>query len=188
MPASDPDRARLFARIGGRRPDYAGKRRATLSLAEAALSALDRLGGAEQGRLAQLWRNWRMVMGQELADLAIPLGTRKGALLVGGEDAMALQELSFHIPEMLERANAFMDAERFDKIELRLAGLDARTSLTGAHVPSGIRPQQPLPPRPAKLGGLIGILPPDSPVGRCYAAYLRLFSQAERDPASPASS
>jgi hypothetical protein len=182
MPAPDPERARLFARIGGRRPDRAGKRRAMHSLAEAALAALERLGGAEQGRLTRLWRNWRMVMGPDLADLAIPLGTRKRVLLVGGEDAMALQELSFHIPDMLERANAFMDAERFDKIELRLTpGLETRARLTGADVPSGFRPA-PLPPRPADLGGLTDLLPPDSPIGRCYAAYLRLFSQSENAP------
>lgn len=178
MSLSDPDRARLFACIGGRRPDYAGKLRRAASLAEAAQAALDRLGGAEQGRLAQLWRNWRMVMGPDLADLAMPLGTRKRALLVGGEDTMAMQELSCQIPEMLERANAFMDTERFDKVELRLlpGSETARTRLDGTNVPCGLR-SRPLPPRPADLGKLGTLLHQDDPVGRCYAAYLRLFPQ-----------
>jgi len=179
MSTADPDRARLFARIGGRRPDYAGKRRAMTSLAEAAHSALERLGGEEQTRLVQLWRNWRMVMGPELAELAIPLGTRKRALLVGGEDTMTMQELSFQIPEILERVNAFMETERFDKVELRLQPNLAvsQARLLKADVPSGILPR-PLPPRPAKLGGLTDLLPADSPLGRCYAAYLRLFAQS----------
>lgn len=179
MPIPDPERARLFARIGGRRPDYAGKRRAMKSLAEAAQGALERLGGAEQTRLAQLWRNWRMVMGPDLADLAIPLGTRKRALLIGGEDTMIMQELSFQIPEILERVNAFMEAERFDKVELRLQpGLAvSQARLLATNVPSGILPK-PLPPRPAKLGGLTDLLPADSPIGRCYAAYLRMFAQS----------
>jgi hypothetical protein len=176
MPTPDPDRARLFARIGGRLPDRAGKRRAMSSLAEAARSALERLGGADQGRLVQLWRHWRTVMGPDLADLAIPLGTRKRVLLVGGEDTLAIQELSYQVPEMLERVNAFMTEDQFDKVELRLApgNENPAAGLTGTDVPAGFGPR-PLPPRPADLGGLR--LPPGSPVERCYAAYLRLFAQ-----------
>ena len=180
MPPVDPARSSLFARIGGRKPDYAGRQREVCPVADAAQNVLERLGGRNQARLVQLWLNWSMVMGPDLACIAIPLGSRKQVLIVGGEDNMAMQELTYQVPEMLERANAFMDAEHFDKVELRLLlgreALDAR--IAAADVASGPRPRA-LPPRPGHLGhlgGLGGAIDPDSPVGRCYAAYVRLFA------------
>lgn len=173
------DSRSLLARIGSRRPDFSGRQRKIRSSNDAARLLLERIGGREQGRLVQLWRNWSMVMGPDLAGLAIPLGSRKRVLIVGGEDNMAMQELTYQIPEMLERANAFMDAEHFDKIELRLLlGREALdTLIADADVPTGPRPK-PLPPRPKRLGELLGQFDPESPVGRCYATYVRMFAQS----------
>lgn len=83
-------------------------------------SVLSALGNGEKLMQVRLWQNWEMVMGPDIAPLAWPLGARNDILIVGGEDNLALQELSFMTPEILERVNAFMDAPVFDRVELRL--------------------------------------------------------------------
>jgi hypothetical protein len=141
---------------------------------------LARIGGAEKMRLALLWRNWNMVMGEELASIALPLGSNGGILRIGAPDSMALNELTYAIAEILERANAFMDAEHFDKVELHL--MLGQSSLE--QPPSITEPAaRTLPPKPPGLGviglqGLKDALPgfdPDSPVARCYIAHLGLY-------------
>lgn len=172
----DPYQSQLFSRIGGRRPDFRGKFRETRPADIAARDVLERLGGRQKSHLVQLWVNWSMVMGADIAALAIPLGSRKSVLLVGGEDTMAMQELSYQVPEMLERANAFMDEDYFDKVELRL--LMGKTALDTAvrelDVPETL-PRRLLPPRPERLGELMGLFDPESPVAQCYAAYVRMY-------------
>lgn len=126
--------------------------------------------------LVELWRNWSMVMGPDLAPLALPLGRRNEVLIVGGEDNLCLQELSFQTPEILERVNAFMDAPPhapvFRRVELRLV-----MGQRPLHLPPDIQSRErfrPPPPRPARLGGHLSEMREDSPVARCYAAYLRM--------------
>ena len=84
---------------------------------------------------------------------------------------MALQELSLQGPEILERVNSFMNSAFFLKV--RVALLQKQRPLNRA------RPQKSLPPpapaRPLRLGGLS--LHPDSPAGRCYAAYVAMFRE-----------
>jgi hypothetical protein len=75
---------------------------------------------AEQVRLLHLWQNWSMVMGQELACLAVPLGVRQKILLVGAQDSIAMQELHLQSEEILERVNAFMESSFFTGINLSL--------------------------------------------------------------------
>jgi len=129
-----------------------------------------------KARLARLWQNWSMVMGPELAPLAWPLGERKGVLLVGGEDAMVMQELVMLRDEMLERANAFMDERFFTDVHVSLS--------------LGKRPLDGLTPPPVR-GRVLKILPkldgsalqgaePDAPATRCYAAFLELARYVEK--------
>lgn len=135
-------------------------------------SVLSALANGEKLMQVRLWQNWEMVMGPEIAPLAWPLGARNDILIVGGEDNLALQELSFMTPEILERVNAFMDAPAFAKVELRLVMGDRPLDR-----PPDIQPTEcvrPAPPRPGDLGGHLEDMRPDSPVARCYAAYLRM--------------
>lgn len=148
-----------------------------LKLALARLEQASR--GSEHAQLRELWRNWRMVMGEELALLALPIGQRKGILLVGAEDHLVMQELAFYTPEILERANAFMDAPFFSKVELHpLMGQDV------LDLPPDITPatrEYPPPEKPHGLDGSFAASPglkPDSPVVRSYAAYLKLHGMA----------
>ena len=121
-------------------------------------------------RLTSLWRHWSMVMGPELAPLAWPLGERKGVLLVGGEDAMAMQELVMMRDEMLERANAFMDERIFTEVHVSLS--------LGKRPLDGLTPpptRERVPKILPKLdGSALRWADPDSPAARCYAAFLNL--------------
>jgi hypothetical protein len=129
-----------------------------------------------KARLARLWQHWSMAMGPELAPLAWPLGERKGVLLVGGEDAMVMQELAMMRDEISERANAFMDEHFFT---------DLRISLS-----MGKRPLDGLAPLPARRrapqlipqldGSALRGADPDSPAARCYAAFLELAHSGGR--------
>lgn len=136
-------------------------------------------GWAEHLHMAWLWQCWGMVMGEELAPLAIPLGRRGRTLLVGAEDAMAAQELAMQAGEILERVNAFMQAKAFYKVQVEL--LMGRPNL--ARPQPAIPRKLPPPPlsRPPKLGTLTARLTPDSAVGKCYAAYLAYFDRQSAD-------
>ena len=125
--------------------------------------------------LTQLWKNWEVVMGPDIAALAHPLGHRKDILLVGGDDSCALQELSYAVPEILERVNAFMDEDYFHKVELHL--LLGKDSLQRVDITQP--PALPDPPRPPRLGKLK--LPPDSPIAACYEDCERLFDGGDGD-------
>lgn len=136
-------------------------------------SVLAALGNGEKAMQTRLWQNWDMVMGPELAALAWPLAVRGTTLVIGGEDNLALQELSFMTPEILERANAFMAAPAFEKVALEL--VMGRRPLDQ---PPDMQPQvrvREAPPMPPGLGGPLHEMRPDSPVTRCYLAYLRMF-------------
>ena len=56
--------------------------------------------GETRARLQQLWLNWGMVMGPDLAPLARPMGHHRDVLLIGAEDAMLAQELHLMAAEM----------------------------------------------------------------------------------------
>jgi len=120
-------------------------------------------------RLAMLWARWRDVLG-EAAPYAHPLGHRRGILLVGVEDPMAMQESHYDAPDILLAVNGFLGQQAFDRVQFDL--LQGKTPLDAA---SGEAPTfwRPLPPRIANLGNLR--LDPDTAVGRSYAAYVRQY-------------
>jgi hypothetical protein len=168
-----PPRSRLLLRIGSPRPDNKRRLRSLRLAGDMAADLLERLGGREQSRIVQLWRNWKMVMGADLCDLAIPVGARGRALRIGGEDNMAMQELVCQIPEILERVNAFMDSPHFERVEVQLLSeLEVASCLSE---PRSI-PALPktVPSVPPGLEELQGRFDPDSPVGRYFSAYLRM--------------
>lgn len=140
------------------------------------LSALGGQEAAEKRRLARLWENWHMVMGQDMAEMAVPLGHRGSILLVGGDDNLVLQDLTFMSPEILERVNAFMDSAFFSRVELHL--LMGRTSLDVAPVLQPTTRVRPVPVRPPHLyGAALRDADPDSPVARCYRAYVQMHER-----------
>ena len=149
-----------------------------LNVTEALAVFLSKRGGAEHVCLTQLWEHWAMVMGEELASLAAPLGHKKGSLLLGAEDSMAAQDLAMQSAEILERANAFMNERYFSRIQVELSM--GRQNLSRSLLSSRPKPQDYRIPRPENLGSLKGLFAPDSPVGQCYEAYLRYFSRLQK--------
>lgn len=143
------------------------------------LSRYDKKGGF---RLARLWAEWERVVGAEVAELARPLGHREGALLLSAPDSMAAQQLSYYAPELLERVNAFFGEEVFDKIRFEL--LDGRVPLAGKNAQEPPQPR-PAPVMPKDVGSLLGIMDPETAIGRCYRAYVRRM-EAARDAAHDA--
>lgn len=110
---------------------------------------LSRAKDPEQANLHELWKHWEMVLGDELASLAKPLGSRARTLLIGTSNNLELQEVRMQYDDILARANAFMKAfaheAYFNKVEFSLfrgkSELDKKIELP-SHL-NGI-----LPPRP----------------------------------------
>ena len=150
---------------------------ALMSITDALAAFMGKRGGGERTRLTLLWEHWGMVMGEELASLAIPLGHKKDVLLLAAEDSMAAQDIAMQSGEVLERVNAFMDERYFSRIQVEL--VMGRGDLSRARPELRPRPRDYRAPRPENLGSLRGTFDPESPVARCYEAYLRYFSRTE---------
>lgn len=147
------------------------------SITDALGSFMGRRGGFEHLRLTRLWEHWEMVMGQDLAALARPLGHKKDVLLIAAEDSMAAQDIAMQATEVLERANAFMNEPYFSRIQVELA-------MNRKDLSAPMPTMRPAPPeyhiaRPINLGALSGKLDPESPVTQCYEAYLHYFSRMQ---------
>lgn len=135
------------------------------------------MGGDLPPRLSRLWKAWPELVGPQLAEMARPLGHRRRSLILGGEDPIVLQELSFFAQEFLDKANAFLGEDFFDKVLFEL--IHGRASLDGERVSAGA------PPRPKltkiqNLGKLDYISESESALGRCYRAYVRLMAVPDR--------
>ena len=59
-------------------------------------------------------------MGEDLASMAFPLGTEKNHLLVGAEDALAMQEIQFQKDEIREKVNVWLGNEYFEDVRISL--------------------------------------------------------------------
>ncbi|MFP5240318.1 MAG: DUF721 domain-containing protein [Acidobacteriota bacterium] len=120
-------------------------------------------------RLAMLWPRWREVLG-DVAPYAQPMGHRRGTLLVGVDDPMAMQESHYEAPDILSAVNGFLGQQVFDRVQFDL--LQGKTPLDAAscEAPTFWRPPA---PRIANLGNLR--LDPETAVGRSYAAYVRQY-------------
>ena len=134
--------------------------------------------GEARARLQQLWLNWEMVMGPDLAPLVRPMGHHRDLLLIGAEDAMLAQELHLMADEILERVNAFMEQAFFSAIKVSLlmgkAGLD-KTAVR-KHAPArAAKPAKPEPPM--AHGHYLEAMDPTSPVARAYARFTRQRQQ-----------
>ena len=132
--------------------------------------------GEARARLLQLWLNWPMVMGPDLAPLARPMGHHRDLLLIGAEDAMLAQELHLMADEILERVNAFMEQPFFNAIKVSL--LMGKTGLDKAATRKTASADKPAPrlraPEPLRADGVyLEAMDPASPVARAYARFIR---------------
>lgn len=170
MMNDEPDtRKSVFARLA--------KREKRARLTADTLSALfARLGGEKRARLNRLWTDWEPVMGAGIASLSHPLGHNEDVLLVGADDAMAMQELSLLSQEILERANEHMGESFFTRVSVRL--MQGRPDL--ARQRRAAAPPPTLPPyTPRRVGKYLGSFDPDSPVTQCYAAHVKAGEEGD---------
>lgn len=142
--------------------------------AEVMARVVAKLGGSDRMRLVGLWRCWPEVLGPAIAELARPLGARGRTLVLGADDPLVMQELSYMGPEILARANGWLGEDHFDKVAFEL--LSGRFPLDAVKVPAPARQSAPAPRGPERLGGLAHLLASDDAVGRSYRAYVRRFS------------
>lgn len=151
-----PGRSNRARRVGNALPGY--------------LDKLDTTGGYA---LVKLWRAWDDIMG-EMAEVARPLGHRGSKIILAAGDPIVMQEAQYLAPLLLEAINDFLGEEVFDKVGFEL--LNGRIPLDGAIRPEAVEPPRKL-KKPKDLGKLNEELDPDSPVGKCYRAYQRMFDE-----------
>jgi hypothetical protein len=128
-------------------------------------------------RVVDLYQAWPEAVGEELAGHVRPLGHRDGTLRLGVDDPVVMQEMTFAVPELLARVNAWLGQNAFDKVQFDLIGTRVSLDASQAARPIFYAPRA---IRPANLGGLLGRLDPDTPVGRCYEKYVRFFQATAR--------
>lgn len=146
-------------------------------------SALDSFVSWKQlGRemdVARIWRSWPEIIGPRLAEMARPLGRRRGALIIGVEDSLVMQELTFFSEQIRERVGDFLGWQPFDKVKFEL--LEDRTPLNEVQVRHEARlPEQHL-PEEGEVGALLDVLPSDTTFRSCYEAYLRMIKALQRN-------
>lgn len=149
----------------------------TRSAEQGIQALLESLGGKDRGKLNQLWMQWEKVMGSYIASLSYPLGQEDGVLLVGADDAMAMQELSLLSLEILERANEHMGEDFFTKTTPRL--MQGRPNLARRRSPPDLGTSRAL-YTPEPVGRHLGSFDPESPVTRCYEAHAKA-NQDQKD-------
>lgn len=141
------------------------------STAQALAATLNSPEAALELAIARLWRAWPEILGAEMAEMIRPLGHRKTTMLLGATNSMVMQEFSFFAPEILQKANAYLGTQFFQKVQIEL--MAGRAALD-----ENLLPKPAPPPRaetPLPLGNLIPCMDPFSPVTACYRAYVKHF-------------
>jgi len=152
---------------------------------------------ALQRRLAEIWSSWPRIVGQDIADLAKPLGRNKSTLLLGVEDPMVMQEMHFHAPTIMRDVNAALGEKVFDKVRLDLLG--ARSSLIavadalehelreGRKTVSGSMPTayEQAGVRLDDMNDAHGRFAAVPALERCYRSYVRLLEKMETQQKCP---
>jgi hypothetical protein len=129
--------------------------------------------------VARIWRSWPDIIGSRLAEMARPLGRRRDALIIGVEDSLVMQELTYFSEEIRERIGEFLGWQPFDKVKFEL--LEDRTPLNEVQVRHEARlPEQHLPDE-EEVGSLLDVLPSNSSFRSCYEAYVRMIKALQQD-------
>lgn len=142
------------------------------NVADLLFGLLERMGGSpHKSRLAALWENWNKVLGEDLAAMAIPLGSKGQTLVLRCDNAIQMQELHFLADDILERVNDFLQTIYFDKVHLTLAESGKNC------LPDAIAKEPEPAAKPARRfarsasGKFLQEMAKDSPVARCYALF-----------------
>lgn len=128
----------------------------------------------EQLDIARLWQHWPEILGPGLSEMAKPLGRRKGHLIIGVTESVAMQELRFYADDILERVAQFLEHQPFDKVTVEL--IKGRPCLDVVQIEqSWIAPKSDIPQNVGQLGPY---LPEGSAIRSCYEAYIRALEDS----------
>jgi len=136
---------------------------------------IDKKGGREKFALIRLWKNWEKVLGKELAQLARPIGTKEKTVIIGVEDSILMQELTFYAPDILKKINQFLGNELFDKITFKL--LEEKTPLDSIVLEKKEKQGKHKIKIPEIVGYLKHTIPPQSPVYKAYIKYVECIEE-----------
>ncbi|MFN2267710.1 MAG: DUF721 domain-containing protein [Desulfonatronovibrio sp.] len=116
---------------------------------------------------------WDQIVGTEIAALVKPLGQKNKTLILGAQDSIIIQEITFASQQIIDMINDFCGSDIFDKLRVEL--LKGRTPLDRklVHKPHIALPVK----KPRQLGNLMGFMSEDSPVARCYSRYVDFFHE-----------
>lgn len=141
-----------------------------ISVADGIFPLLAKMGySPARGRLAELWASWAEVVGEDLAEVATPLGTRGAELLVGAENSMHMMELYYVTDEIRDKVNNFLGSAYFEEVFISL-NTDGRNCLLAEKISLEQAPGK-KEFRPTVSGKYLKQMDPDSPVARCYALF-----------------
>jgi len=121
-----------------------------------------------------LWKNWKKILGPTLASMAKPIGSKDNTLIIGVEDSILMQELSFFSSEILEKINDFLGFQPFDKVKYKL--LEDKTPLDAIICKREGKRASYIFQLPEKIGELKEIIPEGSPVYKAYKSYIKLIA------------
>jgi len=135
---------------------------------------LSRAKNPEQADFHELWANWPMILGEDLAEVAKPLGVRNKTLRIGAHNNFELQEIRMQYDDILSRANAFMKAfghhEFFEKLEFCL--FQGKSPITvKKELPQHLNYTHP--PRPHTIGNTTIDFKDNHALAKCYEAYCK---------------
>lgn len=99
-------------RSGEERPGFIG---------DSIFKLLEDMGGSRKRcELVHLWQNWPQVVGENFASNVEIKGHKNGVLMLGVEDSLLMQELSYETNEVLEKINEYLGEKYFKEIRLNL--------------------------------------------------------------------
>ena len=124
-----------------------------------------------------MWESWAVIVGEELAQFAIPLGHEKKALWIGCTDSSEAQEIYMRQREILENVNAFLGRPFFTKLFV-----DQTQGKTGLHtLAKSVQELPPPPPHEPLSGEFLASMDPHSPVARAYARFVEKHRKSQED-------
>ena len=143
---------------------------------------LSRAKNADQANFHELWVNWAMVLGDDLAELAKPLGVRNKILRIGANSNIELQEIRMQHDDILGRANAFMKAfghdDFFEKLEFTL--FQGKSPISpGQELPKHLNYARPA--HPQNIGNANIDFKDNHALARCYEAYCKQLENENKD-------
>lgn len=141
---------------------------------------LGKMGGnRSKSLLSALWRDWKHILGEDLAHMAIPLGAQKNTLILGAEDAIQMQEIHFLCSDILQKVNAFLKTEYFHETRINLVSQQEKIADCAhpANLDQNLEGAETAfihPPQESKATGIfLHKMNLSSPVARCYAKFAK---------------